>query len=163
VPRIHFLHTGAVARELQRGTMDSNTTFRYLAVLVLECLFIAYYRTFWMGPPDGYSIVEAFLVLVVSAYGLRQCYLANAHSAGDHLTERFIVLAVPLTLKLALGFELVIRVIYFNYSTLASSLSDDAYELTWRLFNSATSVFFAMIWFWRMRKWLTVSSSNAGG
>lgn len=159
--KIHFLSTRAVAQELRGRTIEASSAFVYFAIWLVFTTAVNYIDIYMMGPPDLLLIVHGIVTLVISIGGLYSCYIANGGVGGIDLLVRFAALSLPLTIKLQIAYEAIYWVLYFAYPKITTSLTDADYESVWRRIAFVLAIMFIIIWYGRMRIWLTrVATSN---
>jgi hypothetical protein len=152
--RLYLLDTHALASALRQASVEPNAAFRYFSVWLIFTVAVNYYEIYLMGPPDLLLILHGAFAVLITSVGLHRCYLANGGTVGKDLIGRFVTLALPITIKLQIVYELVYWSSYLAYPRFAESLSDSAYELMWRRGMIVLSIAFLLLWFWRMRTWL---------
>lgn len=151
---VHVLSTRAVVAELRRGPIDANLAFRYLAMWLVLTAALTYYDAFLIGPPDSLSIVQAVAGVLITIYGLFQCYVANGGADGKDLLGRFVALSLPITVKLQIAYEAIYWFSYLMYPRITVSLSEADYELIWRRASVVLATVYLIIWYSRLRTWI---------
>ena len=94
-------NTPALATAIAKDQIAPDRKFQYL--LVSNCMYVAsgYVAWLFVSPPAGWLFwYEGLLVLVVTYFGLLRCRERSEGVSEDRLLENFVMLGVPLGLKL---------------------------------------------------------------
>lgn len=156
---IHFFSAKRVAQELRAGLISPNRAFWYFGAWLVFQEAVLGYSIYLMGPPDTLTIIQGIASVAVIAIGLYQCYSANGGNEGRELLVRFGSLALPISVTLQIGYELVYWTMYYAYPVLTQGLSDADYQTVWHRAFVVAWVGLMVIWYWRMAFWLRFVSA----
>lgn len=94
-------NTNALAIALAKRQISSGDKFKYL--FITNCIYAAsgYVAWLFVTASSGWLFwYEGFLVLVVTYFGMLRCREGYEGATDDQLLENFVILSLPLSLKL---------------------------------------------------------------
>jgi hypothetical protein len=93
------------------------------------------------------STYHGAISAAVSLAGLAYCYWRNR---ANEFVTRFAVLALPVSVQLAIAYEVFYWSAYFLYPMAARDLDDTYYDGVWLTYDLLLPIVFTAIWFARM-------------
>lgn len=162
---IYFLDAKTLALELREGTFSEYRAVKHLVTVFVLSGFgftIPLTATFEQTEHalrDNLASVAAFIVVgVIAFYGTWRTY--STHMKGDRKDYflRFAALSLPVGIRLALVFLVVMAVLLASLSVLSPALGPSAPEAYFTAYFLATCTFTALF-FARMRAYLAIAGS----
>jgi hypothetical protein len=106
--------TPRLASLLAAGRVTSSEKFRYLFVGQILIVVLGYVFYFLPLTTGGWLyLYECAMILVITGAGLVRCRDSYAGATDDRLLETFLVLSVPLTIKVTLLSWVPATVVYW--------------------------------------------------
>jgi hypothetical protein len=158
--QLDIWNTGNSIRMLTTGRATNAYSARqftgWLAlVFVLEAI-----DSILGGTNSLLSTYHGVISAAVSLAGLAYCFWRNR---ANEFVTRFAVLALPLSVQLAIAYEVLYWSAYLLYPIVARDLGDTYYDGVWLTYDLLLPLVFTVIWFARM-SWLMASvGTNPGG
>lgn len=140
----------AAEQELRAGQQDSSVVFARFSIWYLVTTGYALYGRFEAANDRKAILLYVASILAISAGGLVGCYVANGKQDGTRLLERFIVLALPNSIQMAVGLELFYLLASWAYPYLPGSFSDEMYYQIWITGAATIGIAVTIAWFLRM-------------
>lgn len=113
---MHFWNTNALIQELREEKLTERGKMKYaLALFLLGNVF--FYGAQGLYSSTGFLLVlEMLAVLAITVGGVVWCYLTNAKGDNKSFVERFIVLSLPITIRLfVLGFIVYVAYVILGF------------------------------------------------
>lgn len=147
---IHFWNTKALAKKLaHNGVSERDTYFYYVATTVMWTA-LSYYAIA-MGARIGWLFFYGILVvLVITVFGLAQCYQANGGDSGQHFVLRATCLSFPIALKINTVSVLLGWIQYFVFPYVIDGITFRDPGHVWDLFTFVWAPAFTALLFWRL-------------
>lgn len=154
---IDFLSTSAALRKLSDGrATESYVALQFCSwiafVVLLEAIDAAI-----VDSRSELSILHGVTSAFVSLVGIGYCYWRNG--ARDFV-RRFTVLALPVSVQLAVVYEFFYWGCYFVYPVISRSLDDTLYEGIWLTYELVLSLALTLAWFLRLSNLMRRSAPN---
>ena len=152
-----FSTTNASAKLTDGRATDSYVTLQFCCWIAFAVLLEAIDAAI-AGSRSELSILHGFASALVTLAGLGYCYWRN--DARDFV-RRFAVLALPVSIQIAVLYEVIYWGSYFVYPMLTRNLDDTAYEGIWLTFELALSLALTLAWFARLSSLMKQVASPA--
>jgi len=140
----------AAEQELRAGKQDPTLVFSRCSIWYLVTTGYALYGRFEAADSPKAIVLYVASILAISAGGLAGCYVANGKEDGSRLLERFVVLALPNSIQVAVGLELFYLLASWAYPHLPGSVSDELYYQIWIAGAAIIGIAVTIAWFLRM-------------
>lgn len=97
---LHIWNTSRLAVALAERKLSSEQRFAYLVASNVIWVCAGYFGSLFVSPSSGWLFwYEGLLVVVVTVFGLIRCRAKYQGVADDRLLEAYVVLSVPLSVK----------------------------------------------------------------
>src|SRR5690606_25805495 len=111
---LHLWNGAAVARDLAAGRIDQRASMHYRVALALLLTLAGCLAALAMPPATGLLAYQGFVVLLISAIGVRACYYANGGPAGRDFVLRFTCLSVPMLVQLGIASAALLALLHWQ-------------------------------------------------
>lgn len=147
---VHFWNTNALATKLASGEVKERDAYVYYVANTVTWTVLNYYAVA-MGASIGWLFVyEIMVVLVITVFGLAQCYQANGGASGKHFVLRATCLTLPIALKIGVASIALGWVNYFVFPRVVESTSFRDPGHVWDLVTFVWAPVFTALLFWRL-------------
>jgi hypothetical protein len=109
---LYVWDTGKVINALNNGAISTYEMVMYLIVYQLISLVFVFNALAGYVETSMWFYYELIITATIIIFGTYRCYLASGGSSGFNIVRNFIVLSVPLTIKITeLYFSFIFRCI----------------------------------------------------
>src|SRR3989344_6753381 len=131
---MHFWNISALAQELREEKLTERDKMKYvLALFLLGNIF--FYGAQGLYVSAGFLLaLEVLAVIAITVGGIIWCYAANAKGDNKSFVERFVVLSLPVTVRL-LTFGFIIYVAYIIVGFIAMGEAFDVFIGEYTIFD----------------------------
>src|SRR6185503_11287866 len=145
-----WLSTAAAMASLQEGKVSHRALSAHLILWIFITSLVDSVDSALSGPHDYLFLVHRVLSLIVIALGLWTAYRCNGGQNGREFVNRFAFLALPLTIRFTLLYEIVYWTAFKTYPFLAQRADDATYRAIWLTFDFLFPLALTTLWYWRM-------------
>ena len=153
--KVNIWNTRKTALEISNDSITGGAYFYYLLINQIIGVVILYYAVYSVPANLNEVIYEFVAVAVVTLFGLMACYNANGAESDCDLIVKFIVLSVPLTIKIAIIYIVFAYMQFSIFSYFQIYFTEKAADIITVTENATVQA----IYFWRMSIWIKRSRS----
>jgi hypothetical protein len=144
---LNMLRTTEPIERLANGKASGEYAARQFAGWLVFVFVLQGLDSVLAGPNSLLSSYHGVISAAVSILGVAYCYW---RTGTKDLVLRFAVLALPVSVQLAIAYEALYWSAYFVYPIAASGLGDSNYDGLWLTYDMLLPLAFTSIWFLRM-------------
>ena len=143
---LYVWDTEKVINALNSGTITTYEMVMYLIVYQLISIAFVFNALASYVETNMWFYYELIITAAIIIFGTYRCYLASGGSAGFNIVRNFIVLSVPLTIKITALYYIFIYLQYYALLYLDVYASEEFGMVTTVVQNLIVQIIF----FWRM-------------
>jgi hypothetical protein len=147
---VHFWSTRKARTQLSTNSLSQRDAAGYMFVSSLIYTYVVY-ATAWGGRYQHWTMLfEAVVVVVITGFGVHECYSANGGRAGRDFVHRFCVLGVPLSLRLLVLFRVIDVVLAYAFPRVVTPMTFRDPQFVYLSVHVLLGLAFTFIFYWRV-------------